>query len=457
MEWKTLLVERRFSKLPAEYEPENNGENNSYDDTRSNFEKDYDRIIFSSSFRRLGKKTQVHPLSKNDHVHSRLSHSLETASIGRSLGFKVAENENKLLSEYSINKINRHDMATIVQAACLAHDIGNPPFGHAGEEAIREWFKENNEEVLEKFSEEERNDFLYWEGNAQAFRVLTQIEHHLFHGGMRLTCPVLGAMMKYPWTSINRNEKNKYGCFWEERELMASLCTELGMRKIPGRNYQWARHPLAFLTEAADDICYRVLDIEDAHELKIISFEEAKGLFLCIIEASNENQQTYIDKYLKDNNFSLRRKMSYLRALALNEGVNEIVRVFNVYRDEIMTGDFQSTLIEHFRTDLKKMFDEMNKLSRERVFKEKRKVELEIGAYSVMATLLDNFCRAAREVTRGGRQSFKTARICDLMGENVLKKDSSTYQSYLRVMDYIAGMTDDYATYIANQLNGSGL
>jgi dGTPase len=455
MDWKLLLVKKRFSKNLGKNEPDDNVGTSSFD-SRSIFEKDYDRIIFSSSFRRLGKKTQVHPLSKNDHLHTRLTHSLETASIGRSLGFKVAEEENALISEFSIDRINCHDMATIVQTACLAHDIGNPPFGHAGEEAIRQWFKENND-VLDFFTEEERNDFLYWEGNAQAFRVLTQIEHHLFEGGMCLTLPILGAMMKYPWTSSNRNEKNKYGCFWEERDMMDSICSQLGLKKTQGVIHHWSRYPLAFLTEAADDICYRILDIEDAHELRLISFEDAKELFLCVIEASSEKKYDQIHGYLKKENLSPRRKLSYLRALALNVATMETVSVFKKHRKEIMNGDFQDPLLKHFSKEMQKKFIEMSEISSNKIFKEKRKVELEIGAYSVMATLLENFCRAAREVTRGGRQSFKTARICDLMGENVLKKDNSTYQGYLRVMDYIAGMTDNYATYIANQLSGFGL
>lgn len=263
MEWKKLLSDHRYGNEEEMVQVKD------YEFSRNNFERDYDRIIFSSSFRRLDKKTQVHPMSRNDHIHTRLSHSLETASIGRSLGFKVA---NKL-------RLNQqHDVADIIQSACLAHDIGNPPFGHAGESAIRGWFQDHKE-VLECLETAEQNDFLYWEGNAQAFRVLTQVEHHLFDGGMRLTYATLGAMMKYPWTSCQKNEKDKYGCFWSERDILKDVCQKLGMKKTCGVNYHWSRNPFALLTEAADDVCYRVLDIEDAHELKIFSYSEVKELF----------------------------------------------------------------------------------------------------------------------------------------------------------------------------------
>lgn len=453
MRWSTLLINERLQVPPAVYTSEK--PDFLYDDIRSNFEMDYDRIIFSSSFRRLGKKTQVHPMSKNDHLHTRLTHSLETASIGRSLGFKIAKSEDEFLKEEELSNNRTHyDLATIVQAACLAHDIGNPPFGHAGEEAIRAWFREN-EGFLEELAPEERNDFLFWEGNAQAFRVLTQIEHHLFSGGMQLTYPVLGAMVKYPWTSNNRNANNKFGCFWAERNILSSLCQKLGMKKTQGVNFHWARHPLAFLTEAADDVCYRILDIEDAHELGIVSFEKIKGIFSSIIKNNDNKKQEKTQNYIDDAALSDRRKMSYLRALTLNRAVDEVAKAFCEKRDEIMAGELQSSLIDHISPELHCMLDKMSETAKKRIFKEKRKVELELGAYSTMSTLLENFCLAAREMTSGKNASSKTRQLCDLMGEKVLKREDSLYSATLRVLDYISGMTDNYAVYIANQLRGA--
>jgi len=445
MKWDDLLSEYRYAE-----EKEKVGIDYS-EPSRNSFERDYDRIIFSSSFRRLGKKTQVHPMSPNDHIHTRLTHSLETASIGRSLGFKVAK---KL-------ELDKNKVACIIQSACLAHDIGNPPFGHAGESAIRGWFQDH-QEVLKCLESVEYNDFLYWEGNAQAFRILTQIEHHLFNGGMRLTYAVLGAMMKYPWTSEQRNEKDKYGCFWEERNILNKVCEKLKMKKTHGVNFHWSRNPFALLTEAADDVCYRVLDIEDAHELKILSFNEIKELFEVpnksngIVDKSDFYTEEQIE-YMANKDSSERRRISYLRACFLNSCVDEIVEAFVSNKDQIINGDFQGALIDKVAPKINKIFKEIDSKCKTVIFNEKRKVELELGSYSIMSTLLENFCRTAREVTGGGNISNKSRRICELMGEKLLDKKMSTYQGYLRVMDYIAGMTDDYATYIAKQLNGFGL
>jgi dGTPase len=235
---------------------------------RSSFHKDYDRLIFSNSFRRLSKKTQVHPLSKNDHVHNRLTHSLEVASVGRSLGLKAGE---FLKNKYPNENINPYDIAYIIQTACLAHDIGNPPFGHAGEEVIKEWFKKNEKEVfLKQLTKSQKLDFQHLDGNAQSFRIVTQLENNSFNGGMRLTSATLGALVKYPYSSKNCqiNGKSKFNFFQSEKEIFKKLFKNLGLKKANGT---YKRHPFSYLMEASDNICYGLLDLQDAIELKLIS------------------------------------------------------------------------------------------------------------------------------------------------------------------------------------------
>lgn len=252
---------------------------------RSSFHRDYDRIIFSKSFRRLSNKTQVHPLSKNDHVHDRLTHSLEVASVGRSLGLRVGEFLMK-----KDKTINPYDIAYIVQTACLAHDIGNPPFGHAGEEVIKEWFIKNKEkEFLKDLTLEEKDDFQHLDGNAQSLRIVTQIENSSFNGGMRLTFATLGTLVKYPYSSDNCkiSGKSKFNFFQSEKVFCDLLFDELGLKQEDG---SYRRHPLSFLMEASDDICYGLLDLQDALELGIVALNEVKDIFylLCGEEKINE-------------------------------------------------------------------------------------------------------------------------------------------------------------------------
>jgi dGTPase len=246
---------------------------------RSPFHKDHDRIVFAGSFRRLGRKTQVHPLTDNDHIHTRLTHSLEVGCVGRSLGMIVGERLSGRLPGW----ITPADLGVIVQAACLGHDIGNPPFGHAGEYAIRDWFKRAESDgsgLLDGLSAPERQDLLTYEGNAQGFRIVTQIEYNQFRGGMRLTTATLGTLLKYPWTVEHGGAAGKFGCYQSERHLLVEVAERLGL--LPRGEGRWCRHPLAWLVEAADDICYALLDLEDGLEMGILRFEEVADVLIQI-------------------------------------------------------------------------------------------------------------------------------------------------------------------------------
>lgn len=446
--WDKLLSEKRcYGVNDFKYEPQNTQEN-----YRKSFHKDYDRVIFSNPFRRLSKKTQVHPLSKNDHVHNRLTHSLEVASLGRSLGLGAGD----ILQEKFKNelKIDPYDIAYIIQTACLAHDIGNPPFGHAGEEVIKEWFKKHkHEEYLKKLKEEELNDFINFDGNAQSFRIVSVIENNLFKGGMNLTCATLGTLVKYPYSSAKCDEfkKSKFNYFQSEKTLFDSLFDELGL-KIDENHFK--RHPLSFLMEAADDICYGLLDLQDAIELQIITLNEIEDIFdsLC---AKEKKEQIY-----SRNEFSDSQKVSYLVAVAMNNLAKYTLEVFKNNFDKVCSNNQPKDLIELFEKDeLKDGLKKAKELGREKIFNEIRKVELELGAYNIIQTLLGHLIKAAYSLNTHkdiNKLSFRDRRALTLMGSMRPKDGESLYHMYQRVLDYIVGMTDDFAKHTAHQLIGMG-
>lgn len=440
--WNTLLSAKRYKIKNGKVEIKKEAVLNKY---RTPFHKDYDRIIFSNAFRRLSKKTQVHPLAKNDHVHNRLTHSLEVASVGRSLGLMAGE---IIKNEYDDN-INPYDVAYVVQTACLAHDIGNPPFGHAGEEVIKEWFrKEKHQYLLNTLSENEKSDFKNLDGNAQSFRIVSQIENNPFEGGMNLTFATLATLVKYPHSSEG---VEKFSYFQSEKKFFKKLFKTLKLRKD---SKLYKRHPFSYLMEAADDICYGLLDIQDALELNIITLEDTKDIFNLLVgeEATKEILET------KRNNDI--QKLSKLTAFAINNLTEETVKVFQNNIEEIIKG-------EKFIKDLSSIFEDKNlknglkqakELSNKRVFNEKRKIELELGAYNIIGVLLDNMIRATYELHTKGEKNltFKNRRILELMGENKPSNSDSLYNKYQRVIDYIIGMTDNHATYLAHQLSGMG-
>ncbi|MDO6564954.1 deoxyguanosinetriphosphate triphosphohydrolase [Amphritea sp. 1_MG-2023] len=435
MEWEKLLTIKRYGH--EHLTPKELG--------RSHFHKDHDRIIFSSAFRRLGRKTQVHPLALNDHIHTRLTHSIEVGSLGRSLGIRVGE----LLQDQLPEWISPHDVGTIVQSACLAHDIGNPPFGHAGEYAIRDWFKHKAPpHYLEGLSAVELLDLQTFEGNAQGFRVVTRIENHLFDGGLRLTYPTLGTLLKYPWTVERAGQKGKFSSFGTERDILNALGRELGLVKL-GDDF-WCRHPLAFLVEAADDICYAILDLEDAIELNILTFDDIKPILLQICGDLNYEDQIFFTQA------SARRKISALRGMAMENMVESTVAAFMANLTTIMAGEYSGELLADGDPGVREGLENAKTLARDRVFPDNRKAELEVGAYSTLGCLLDAFCDAAYEQhTENSEQlSYRSQKIISLMGIHSPEPQWPLYQSYMRVLDFIGGMTDNYAAYLSRQIGG---
>jgi dGTPase len=437
MNWQQLLTKARHGH--SDPDPADLG--------RSHFHKDHDRIVFSGAFRKLGGKTQVHPLAKYDHIHNRLIHSMEVGSVGRSLGIRVAEEIRADLPA----GIVADDLGVIVQAACLAHDIGNPPFGHAGEYAIQDWFKRNDTQIfLAGLTDKQKLDLQMFEGNAQGFRTLAQTEYHLNNGGLRLTYPTLGASLKYPWNAEQAGKKGKFSCFQSEYRILQELANKVGLiQKSDGR---FARHPLSYLMEVADDICYALIDLEDAVELSILEFDEVEEIFLDI-------QGTKMLDLDNTGNISPARQLSALRSQTIGRIIDAVVEAFVKNRETILAGEFEGDLIAACPDGVRNGIYRAKSLAVTKVFMDVQKTETEIGAYTVLSTLLATFIEAGFELhqKRSLKElSYRTKRVFDLMGGEAPGEHIGQYEIYQRLVDFIAGMTDNYASYLSRQFSSPG-
>jgi dGTPase len=459
MNWTSLLTDKRF-RSPRE-------DDSQRDDGRSPFQKDIDRITFSSAFRRLGRKTQVHLLSKNDHVHTRLSHSLEVSCVGRSLGVRVGKWLDREHKEELPEGFLPSAIGEIVQGACLAHDIGNPPFGHAAEDAIRRWFQENLDidarDRNKGLSQAQRLDLERFDGNAMGFRTVTHREYFEGGGGMRLTYATLGTLLKYPWTSHFAEPKPKFGSFQTEYESLREIAAELGLiEKIHDRSEskaEYARHPLAYLVEAADDICYQILDIEDAIELNLLRPEYLKSQFAEAIRTELTRDQQSL---LENKSVSWRIKNGLLRGKMVGRMVGDVVNVFKTHYSEIMEGTFQKSLVSATADNclcsrLDALYSDKEERLADWIYRNDRNVPLELGVYSVFRTLLEASREAAYEIVARGHLSYKTEIIRKFIRQDAEDrfKDKDLYGVIMLFLDYITGMTDDYATYVNKQLLGT--
>lgn len=447
--WKNLLTSKNLSATHTNKEV-----------ARSAFHKDYDRLIFSQSFRKLNQKTQVHPLTQQLGIHTRLTHSLEVSCIGRSLGMMGAEKlGNDLPADISVA-----DMGVIVQAACLAHDIGNPPFGHAGEYAIRDWFfKPAQQPLLASMTARQQMDLLGFEGNAQGFRLLTRNEHHPDDGGMRLTCATLGAFMKYPWlsTPINAIKKNnsalspvtikKFGCFDKDEDTLQRLGEQLGL--VPSK-IGFQRHPLAYLLEAADDICYALIDLEDGILLGMLRYEEVEPILLSLV-----GQRLGIPSEVT-NNAPIGHKLAALRGRAMRRLVDKVTNAFEKNQGALLQGELEGSLFDHCPNNVKDSLNEAKTLARERIFNHPDKVRMEIMASHCLHTLLDAFMPLAIPKTQSQRLlPFEQQRLHLLLNAHLANYgrtlSEDVYQNTLCILDMITGMNDYEAYELAQQLKGS--
>lgn len=463
MNWGNLLIEERFCPKKDHKKSKENG--------RSQFEKDIDRITFSSAFRRLGRKTQVHLLAKDDHIHTRLSHSLEVACVGRSLGVIVGQWLKEEKCDGYSEDFLPSKVGEIVEAACLAHDIGNFPFGHAAEDAIQKWFQEEMHDKKElwekKLKDAERRDLECFDGNAMAFRVVTNKEYYVGNGGMRLTYPTLGALLKYPWTS-HFADKKKFSCFKTEYKSFYRIATKLRLiEKIcdgSESKAEYSRHPLAYLVEAADDICYRVLDVEDAIRLNLVQENYIEERFRNKLDGLEDDQNELLDNV----SISWSIKNGLLRGKMIGQMIEEIVNVFKDNYDDIMEGEFSKNSLYSKTAEgsvcltLKRLYENdennENKRLKDRIYRNDRNLPLELGAYSVLRTLLRTSMEAAYEIFISKSPSYKTEVIKKFIKQDRKDqfKNKSLYEIIMLFLDCVTGMTDGYATYVNKQLLGLG-
>lgn len=443
MDWNKLLSTKRLgwvAEPPDATHP------------RTAFTRDCDRIVFSSAFRRLQDKTQVFPLAKNDYVRTRLTHSLEVASVGRSLGMLAAEVIARKQPEFK-TVAQPHDVGTIVAAACLAHDIGNPPFGHSGEAAIQEWFESGCD--LSALNEVEREDLRKFEGNAQGFRTLCRLQHAPQRGGLQLTCAVLGAFTKYPRASVVDGVQTsgvsgkKFGFMHSEAELFAEVADELGLRKKPGAGQAWYRHPLAFLVEAADDICYHIMDIEDGYKSGHLSYEEVCALHAPWLSAERQQRA----KEISDPS----RRVEYFRAVTVDAVIREAAAVFEEKYDGIITGAFDEALTKEIARHSE--FERFKELARKKVYTARSVVEIEACGFEVIGGLLDAFVGALdAKATCPAKVKARIRTLLRLIpggGEGVEKL--SGYERMLLATDFVSGMTDSFAVELYQRIRGISL
>lgn len=437
MSWQHLLNANRLgSRKPHD------------ESSRSPFHKDYDRIVFSGGFRRLNRKTQVHPLAQHDAVHTRLTHSLEVSCVGRSLGMLAAEKIIEQLPHW----VSPADVGAIIQAACLAHDIGNPPFGHAGEYAIRDWFLlPQQAQLMALLPPAQFADLCQFEGNAQGFRILTQLEYHPNEGGMRLTYATLGAYLKYPWLSqpiaggVASHKRAKFGCYHTEKILLQQVAEQLGL--IQQADFKWCRHPLAYLLEAADDICYTLIDLEDGLALGMLRYDEVEPLFLQLLDDLPPPPE------LKQDVPDL-QKIAALRGKAIEKLVSAIATAFEQQQEALLTGTLQGGLLQHCHTNLANGIDLAKNLARERIFNHPQKAQLELSAYASLHTLLSAFS----EMTLGSYKqlplTFKQQRLQQLLGIHTLNGRDNLYLGLMQMLDFIASLSDHHALSLAQSLQG---
>ncbi|MBR5061369.1 MAG: dNTP triphosphohydrolase [Prevotella sp.] len=450
MKWQQLISTKRLGQELRHSER--------YDD-RSEFKRDYDRLIFSAPFRRLQNKTQVFPLPGSVFVHNRLTHSLEVACVGMSLGNDSARELVKRHPE--LQGTHFEEIGTIVSAACLAHDMGNPPFGHSGEKAIQAFFTEGNGAALrEELSASFWNDITHFEGNANAFRLLTHRFKGRREGGFVMCYPTLASIVKYPMSASLAGDHGKFGFFSSEAPIFQRIATELGIKEKPiekdakdlssGIQLIYVRYPLVYLVEAADDICYEIMDIEDAHKLKILSFQETENLLLGFFDEETKGKihRRIIDEGLTDDN----EKVVYMRARVIGLLENECVKTFVDNEEAILNGTFEGSLIKHITPRIAEAYKHCTKISRDKIYHSKTVLDVELSGYKIMETLMEALTEAAHHPGK-----FHSQQLINRFSSQY-DIDSDDFETrIMAVIDYISGMTDVYALDIYQKINGISL
>jgi len=444
MQWDKLLSAKRLGQETKEI--------TNPDEVRSQFQRDYDRIIFSSPFRRLQNKTQVFPLPGSVFVHNRLTHSLEVASVGRSLANLVALELKKRNDIQNKNILD--ELGTIVSAACLAHDLGNPPFGHAGEEAISRFFLQGNGMVVkDQVADNEWLDLIHFEGNANALRLLTNQFIGRRKGGYALTYTTLAALIKYPHGSDGlKKGKKKYGYFQTEKDTFLQITKELGLKRKNDNPLEFARHPLVYLVEAADDICYEIMDIEDAHKLKILSTQKTFDLLLGFFDTKEDRyffeQKEIVFKEVTDIN----EQVSYLRASVISKLIKETADVFLAHHNQILEGEYNSNLVKDLLGKSNIAFEKCKNLAIKEIYNHPSVVKIELTGYNVLGTLLDEFISALAKPN-----SEYSKKILSIIPSQYNFEDQCFYKKTMAIVDFVSAMTDLYAVDLYKDIKGINL
>lgn len=440
MEWKHLLSNKRFGQ-------EQYGANS--DRARSDFQRDYDRLIFSSPFRRLQNKTQVFPLPGSIFVHNRLTHSLEVASVARSMANIFLRKLEELGSHWLKEAPLLHEVGNIVAAAALAHDLGNPAFGHSGEAAISRYFTDGDGKIYQnEMTVDQWHDLIYFEGNANAIRILTHPLKGKGNDAYALTYATLAAIAKYPCASIAGRRKEflhrkKYGFFQSEAETFKKIAAELQLQQEENEYLIFKRHPLVFLVEAADDICYSIIDLEDAHRLKILSYDEVKSYLLPFA-----NSKTIEDR-LKNDYEDDDAKVGLLRAKAINTLTNICAEIFYAEQENLLKGTLNNSLTDLLPEPYISAWKAVEKVSVERIYNFSSVIQKEVAGYKIMAGLLEEFVPAL--IHNNTHYYKKLVKLIPKQYHTDLKDIYSRTQS---VLDFVSGMTDLYAVDLYRNIKG---
>ncbi len=416
-------------------------------DIRTSFQRDYDRIVFSSAFRRLQNKTQVFPLPGSQIVHNRLTHSLEVASVGRSIARMTSQKLTQMHPELgqALSEID-----SVLSAACLAHDLGNPPFGHSGENAISSYFKDGKGMVFQhQVLPAQWSDLVAFEGNANAFRLLTHQFEGRRPGGFSLTAATLATLVKYPYPSFDNGKRKKYNIFYSEIAVFEDIMKECGIPKTDAVHGVYARHPLSFIMEAADDICYLILDMEDAHKRGIVATNAVENCFLSFFNPMEEKDFFEHKNQVYNEVQDVNERVSFLRAKLINKLVNRVSDIFVQHYDVIMDGAFSGSLIACLPDFEKKALDQCREASVHGIYKHSSVVKIELTGFNVIGTLLDDFINAVMKPDSAYNQ-----RLLSLMPEQFKAKTDDVYVKIQAVLDFISNMTDLYAVRMYKDLRG---
>lgn len=424
--------------------------------SRTDFQRDFDRIIFSSAFRRMQNKTQVFPLPGSVFVHNRLTHSLEVASVGRSMGTSIGEfigeNFGSDLNEEALS-FYRHNLHNVIAAACLCHDVGNPAFGHSGEDAIASYFDKNESGLKDKFEEKEWADFVNFEGNANAIRVLTHQQTGKDAGGTQLTFATLASIAKYPCEAMAKDKtqlhRKKFGFFQNEKETFLSVAKQVGLRTESDEPTIFRRHPFVWLVEAADDICYNIIDMEDAHRLGIVSTGDCENLFFELIKSENQNTRRVEDKLAVLTNAN--ERISYLRAKVINALINKSIEIYQSHFGAILSGTHDRALLDIYKNENTSL-QQIEAFSIEKIYGHKAVTQIENAGYNVMYELLNHFVPPVL-TDSAGRKSYDRMAL-KLLPAQFRYEEGTDYQKVLGVLDFVSGMTDNYATDLYRKIKG---